>query len=81
MTGFYRPPAPVPYTSTAQVVINGLMSFDNDVIKLVSEDTYGRYMIRVPFARSPVYVVNCPKTINRVMKVEVDNYPKCDITT
>lgn len=81
MTEFYRPPAPVPMTSTAQVVMNGLFSRDNDLIKLVSEDTYGRYMIRVPFSRTPTYVVNCPKTISRVMKAEVDNYPKCDVTT
>lgn len=81
MTDFYRPPAPVPMSSTAKVVLSGLFSFDNDLIKLVSEDTYSRYMIRAPFARTPTYVVNCPKTISRVMKSEVDNYPKCDITT
>ena len=81
MSDFYRPPAPVPMTSTAQVVMKGLFSFDNDLIKLVSEDTYGRYMIRAPFTRTPTYVVNCPKTISRVMKSEVDNFPKCDLTT
>lgn len=81
MTEFYRPPAPVPMTSTAKVVMNGLFSRDNDLIKLVSEDTYGRYKIRVSFTRTPTYVANCPKTISRVMKTEVDNYPKCDITT
>ena len=81
MTDFYRPPAPVPMSSTAKVVLSGLFSLDNDLIRLVGEDTYHRFMIRVPYARTPIYVVNCPKTINRVMKTEVDNYPKCDITT
>lgn len=81
MSDFYRPPAPVLFTSTAKVVVNGLFSRDNDLIKLVSEDTYNRFMVRVPYARTPILVVNCPKSISHVMKSEVDNYPKCDLTT
>ncbi|MEM7545264.1 MAG: cytochrome P450 [Pseudomonadota bacterium] len=73
----YRPPAPVP-KSTAGAMAAAFMG-QRDMLGLLPEGAYEVFITRAPVGKRPIFIVNHPGMVRRILQTEVEHYPKSDL--
>ncbi|MEO1613847.1 MAG: cytochrome P450, partial [Pseudomonadota bacterium] len=74
----YRPPAPVPKSTLSGVAVSALFG-RRDVLSLFPEDAYSILVSKAPVGKRPIYIVNAPKAVRKVLINEVAVFPKSDL--
>lgn len=73
----YRPPAPKP-KSLAGAFASALFGA-RDVLSLLPASAYETFIGRAPSGKRPIFIVNHPHLVRRVLVENVANYPKSDL--
>lgn len=74
----WRPPAP-PQRSALMVGLRIALGLSGDLLETLPRECYAQDVVRVPIGRRPVFIVNHPEMIRRIMIDEVDAFPKSDL--
>jgi cytochrome P450 len=74
----WRPPAPA-LRSNFAIGLRILFQRSPDLLQTLPRDCYTKDIITVPVGRRPVFIVNHPETIRRVLTEDRANYPKSDL--
>ncbi len=74
----WRPPAPV-LRSNLAIGLRILFQRSPDLLQTLPRDCYTKDIVTVPVGRRPVFIVNHPETIRRILTEDRANYPKSDL--
>ncbi len=74
----WRPPAPA-LRSNLAIGLKILFQRSPDLLQTLPRDCYTKDIITVPVGRRPVFIVNHPETIRRILTEDRTNYPKSDL--
>ena len=74
----WRPPAPA-LRSNLAIGIRILFQHSPDLLQTLPRDCYTKDIITVPVGKRPVFIVNHPETIRRILTEDRANYPKSDL--
>lgn len=74
----WRPPAPA-LRSNLAIGLRILFQRSPDLLQTLPRDCYTKDIITVPVGRRPVFIVNHPETIRRILTEDRANYPKSDL--
>ena len=74
----WRPPAPA-LRSNLAIGLKILFQRSPDLLQTLPRDCYTKDIITVPVGRRPVFIVNHPATIRRILTDDRANYPKSDL--
>lgn len=74
----WRPPAPKP-RSVMAALASALLLGPRDALALLPEAAYESLLSRAPMGRRPIFIVNHPGLVRRVLVERVANYPKSDL--
>ncbi|MTI17306.1 cytochrome P450 [Rhodobacteraceae bacterium RKSG542] len=74
----YRPPAPVLRTKEG-LLRRILFNRGRDLLRLLPEELYTTRLALVPISRRPIYFLNDPTELRRVLVEKCDKYPKSDL--
>ena len=74
----WRPPAPI-LRSNLAIGLRILFRRSPDLLQTLPRDCYTKDIVTVPVGRRPVFIVNHPETIRRILTEDRANYPKSDL--
>ena len=74
----WRPPAPA-LRSNLAIGLRILFQHSPDLLQTLPRDCYTKDIITVPVGKRPVFIVNHPETIRRILTEDRANYPKSDL--
>ena len=75
---FYRPPAPRP-KSAAGALASAMLLGKRDILNLLPEGAYRTLLGKAPIGKRPIFIVNHPEFVRRVLIKDVDAFPKSDL--
>ena len=74
----WRPPAPA-LRSNLAVGLRILFQRSPDLLQTLPRDCYTKDIVTVPVGKRPVFIVNHPDTVRRILTEARENYPKSDL--
>jgi cytochrome P450 len=74
----WRPPAPA-LRSNFAIGLRILFQRSPDLLQTLPRDCYTKDIVTVPVGRRPVFIVNHPETVRRILTEARENYPKSDL--
>ncbi len=74
----WRPPAPA-LRSNLAIGLRILFQRSPDLLQTLPRDCYTKDIVTVPVGRRPVFIVNHPETVRRILTEARENYPKSDL--
>ncbi|MEX2518196.1 MAG: cytochrome P450 [Paracoccaceae bacterium] len=74
----FRPPAPKP-KSAAAAFASTLLFGARDVLSLLPASAYEVFFARAPVGKRPIFIVNHPNIVRRILVERVADYPKSDL--
>ena len=74
----YQPPAPKP-RSLAAAFASAMLFGARDVLSLLPERAYSTYLGRAPAGKRPIWIVNHPNLVRKVLAERAAIYPKSDL--
>ena len=74
----WRPPAPA-LRSNLAIGLRILFQHSPDLLQTLPRDCYTKDIVTVPVGKRPVFIVNHPETIRRILTEDRANYPKSDL--
>lgn len=77
-TALYRPPAPKP-KSTAAAIASALLFGRRDILSLLPEAAYSLLVEEAPVGKRPIFLVNMPKFVRRILIEQAHEFPKSDL--
>ena len=74
----WRPPAPA-LRSNLAIGLRLLFQRSPDLLQTLPRDCYTKDIVTVPVGKRPVFIVNHPDTVRRILTEARENYPKSDL--
>lgn len=74
----WRPPAPA-LRSNLVIGLRILFQRSPDLLQTLPRDCYTKDVVTVPVGRRPVFIVNDPETVRRILTEDRASYPKSDL--